>query len=356
MAVAQLIMNGLLVGSILALGGVGLTLVYGILRLVNFAHGDLLTIGAYAAWIVVAGLFVISGWQLLGALALVVLGILIWDQRHDTVMRRGDRILAAGTLVVLLALAGLHVVRPVTPALALASGLVVSAVSVALLSVFLELGLWRRMRRERANLLTLMIISIGLAFVLRSLVQMTFGADLRVFFRQALAPSSLLDALLARIGLGALRVSLVHSWILATTVVAFAITYLILNHSRTGKAMRALSDDVELAKVAGIDVDRVVLHVWILGGALAGLAGALLAMMTSLHVNLGWFNLLPLFAAVILGGVGSVPGVVIGGLLIGVTQELSVLWIPSGYKLAVGFAILILTLLVRPQGIMGVAR
>jgi neutral amino acid transport system permease protein len=121
-----------------------------------------------------------------------------------------------------------------------------------------------------------------------------------------------------------------------------------------GKAMRALSDDVDLARVAGVDVDRVVLYVWLIAGSLTTLSGVLLGLLRNIHPNLGWFLLLPIFSAVILGGIGSAYGAMAGGYVIGLAMELSPAFgLPVAYKPAVGFAAMILVLLLRPEGIAG---
>lgn len=350
--VLELVFNGLLVGSVFALGGVGLTLVYGILRLANFAHGDLLTTGAFIGWVVVAGTFSIAPWIVPTGLAVAIVGALLFDLGHRRRLQRADQGVLIVTLVVLAGITFL-VRRGTSEALLIGSGLVIAAAGTALLAVGLDRTLWRKLRRERANILTLMIVSIGVAFALRSLVQIIFGGRLRVFFPRAQGPNPAVNDALGRLGID-LRITNIDLWVFGTAALAVLVTHFVLAHTRTGKAMRALSDNRDLALVSGIDTERVVGHVWVLGGALAGIAGALLAMLTSLHVNLGWDQLLSIFAAVILGGIGSATGALLGGLSIGVAQELSTLVIPAEYKLAVGFAILIVTLLVRPQGILGV--
>ncbi len=353
--VTQLVFNGLLVGSIYALGAVGLTLVYSILRLVNFSHGDLLTTGAFAAWIVVAGGIGLTAIHM-GTAMMVVVAITglvlvfgpVRETPTDILVVAAAFVATAGALLFDLASTSIHA--------AILNGLVVAAGLVTVFSIALDRVLWKRLRDQRANLLTLMIVSIGVAFMLRSVLQMIFGGSLETFFQESPRQVASLVSALDAIGLTGLRINAVDLWVLATTVAAVTATHAVLTYTRTGKAMRALSDNPELARVSGIDIERVITYVWILGGILAGLAGALLAMKTTLHVNLGWFTLLSLFAAVILGGVGSATGAMLGGVLIGVTQEVSTLWIDPGYKLAVGFAILILTLLFRPQGIMGVGE
>lgn len=289
----QLFVNGLVAGSIIALGAVGLTLVYGILRIVNFAHGDYLTFGAYLA------LFATT---------------------------------AFGVGMVL--------------------GTAFAILAAAALAVVLEFVLWRPMRAKQAGVISLFITSIGLALVLRHALFWRFGAattrfDVDVFQVYDLGLFRLSLSQIVAIGLGSVGIVLVG---------------LFLARTRVGKAMRALSDDRSLASVAGIDVDRVTTYTWLLGGGLAGLAGVLQGLVQSaFEPNMGFTLLLPIFAAVILGGVGSAYGALAGGLTIGLAMELSTWSLLAGgvshvYKLVVAFLLLILVLLFRPQGIFGRAR
>lgn len=404
----QMFLNGVVRSGIFAIGAVGLTLVYGILNLVNFAHGDLLTTGGYFAWLVATPVFGIAPWDLGAALLVPLLSFLLWDlaasripagSERALVLASGvfalaswfwlpsGRLLALGVLVFALAgwnrlrgdrmqgadrwtlaATGLCIAAAVGVSYALdvlwaqiVASLVIASGTVAALSILLDRALWTRMRDRDANLLTLMIVSIGVAFALRSALQLFFGGDIRVFFRAASTQSWTARYWLSFLGLDGLRVTQTDVWIIAVSGIAIATTALVMRRTRVGKAMRALADDVDLARVAGIDTERVILYVWLLGGALAGLAGALLAMETSLHGNLGWRALLPLFAVVILGGVGSVPGALLGGIVIGMAEALSVHWLnvaglDTSYNVAAGFLILIITLIIRPQGIMGVER
>ena len=137
-----------------------------------------------------------------------------------------------------------------------------------------------------------------------------------------------------------------------TLVVALGL-YLLLYRTRLGKAMRATSDNPELAEIAGIDTERIRLSTWAISGGLTALAGVMFAIQAQLRFDAGFEFLLPMFAAVILGGIGNPWGALVGGLIVGVTQEVSTEWIDSGYKPGVPFALLILILLVRPRGIFG---
>jgi neutral amino acid transport system permease protein len=285
--VAQTGLNGLSLGAIYALGAVGLTLVYGILRLVNFAHGDFLTFGAYMAYLV----------NVTWGAPLVV--AVFW-----------------------------------------------AMVMTALLGLLFERLLWGPMRAKHAGFLQLILMSIGLAFLLRAIVQWFWSTEIRVLDVNTTDSVELLGL---RIGQTELIVVLVG----VTVLVAIG---LMLRFTLLGKRMRALSDDLDLAETAGIDTRRVILFTWIFAGALAGLAGVLAASITNIRPELGFELLLPIFAAVILGGIGDAFGALAAGLVLGVMTEWSTLIIDARWKTAVGFLVLVLVLVIRPQGIFGRAK
>jgi branched-subunit amino acid ABC-type transport system permease component len=278
---------------VIAIGAVGVSLVYGILRLVNFAHGDYLTFGAY-----------------MGVLANV---------------RLHERMLVA----TLLAIAG-----------------------TAVLALALELVLWRPMRRRGAGFMSLFLCSIGLALVLRHVIFLVAGADPRAYLVDPFEVYAFGDVRLA----GAQGVAVVIA------AVAIVLVGLVLARTTLGRSMRAVSDDPALAAVSGVNVDRVVVATWLLAGALAGLAGILQGLVQfSFTPNMGFSLLLPIFAAVVLGGIGSAYGALLGGLALGLAMELST-WtslhggVDPVYKPVVAFALLVLVLLLRPQGLLGRAR
>jgi len=290
---AQLVANGLVTGSILAIAAVGVSLVYGVLRIVNFAHGDYLVFGAYVA------VAVNVGW-------------------------------------------GRHMVLAALAAIAATAGLAAA----------LEFSLWRPLRRKGAGLFSLFIAAIGLALVLRHAIFFVGEAqprryDVDVFQVYVLGPVRLSQSQVIAIGIA---------------VAAIVLVGLMLARTGLGKAMRALSDNRALAAVAGIDVDRTVVLTWVLAGGLAGIAGLLQALVLNAFTpNFGFTLLLPIFAAVVLGGIGSAYGALVGGLALGLVMELST-WdelaggAPSVYKPVVAFGVLILVLLLRPQGVFGKAR
>jgi neutral amino acid transport system permease protein len=132
---------------------------------------------------------------------------------------------------------------------------------------------------------------------------------------------------------------------------AIAAVYFLLQNSKIGKAMRAVADNIDLARVSGINVERVVLWTWIITGTLTAFAGGMYGLITAVRPNMGWFLILPMFASVILGGIGNPYGAIAGALVIGLAQELSVPLLGSQYKLGVALLIMVLILFIRPQGL-----
>jgi neutral amino acid transport system permease protein len=285
--VAQTGLNGLSLGSVYALGAVGLTLVYGILKLVNFAHGDFLTFGAYMAFIV--------------------------------------NVTWGGPLVL---------------------GIVFAIVATAALGIAFERIMWAPMRARNAGLLQLLLMSIGLAFLLQNTIQFIWGSQIR---RLDVNVIDTVEFLGLRIG----RTDLIVIVVGFVTLLAIGA---MLRYTLLGKRMRALSDNFDLAETAGVDTSRIVLYTWVFAGGLAGLAGVLAAAVTDVKPTLGFELLLPIFAAVILGGIGDAFGALAGGIVLGLVIEWSTLVIEPRWKISVGFAVLILVLFIRPQGIFGKAR
>jgi branched-subunit amino acid ABC-type transport system permease component len=193
------------------------------------------------------------------------------------------------------------------------------------------------------------ISSFGVALIFRSLAQILWGADNQVFVRGVTRPILLFDTF---------RFSALHAQAIILTIIIAVALQVFLTRSRTGRAMRAVADEPELAAVSGLDTEKVIRWTWIIGASLAAVAGVIAGMDTDVHPNLGWNLLLPMFAATILGGIGKPMGAMAGGLIIGLAEELSTYnWIgdaalisPS-YKTAVGFFIMVALLIFRPQGL-----
>ncbi|HET7560431.1 MAG TPA: branched-chain amino acid ABC transporter permease [Limnochordia bacterium] len=281
----QVLIYGLISGSIYALGGIGVSLIFGVLGFAHFAHGDLMTLGAYVM------------------LALVVAGVPIW-------------------LSFLIAL-------PLT----------------GLAAVLIDRLVYARLRRTGP--ITLLIASIGVALVVRNLIQLIWGPQNQVYRQGIQMPWRWL---LQHAGVRVKPTELLTIAVAAGLAIG---VQLFLHRTRAGKAMRAVADNPDLAAVSGIDPERVARWCWLIGGALAAAAGALYGMETHLLPTLGWDILLPIFAGVILGGVGSPTGAMLGGLALGVIQEASTLVMPAQYKPLVAFVLMILILLLRPGGITG---
>jgi neutral amino acid transport system permease protein len=284
---AQTGLNGLALGSVYAIGAVGLTLVYGILKLVNFAHGDFLTFGAFMAYLV-----------------------------------------------------------NVTWGLPLVLAALFAIVTTALLGVFFERVMWAPMRRRKAGLLQLLLMSIGLAFVIRYSIQFVWGTEVRILDVDRFAVVEFLG----------LRIGRTEFIVIIVGFVVMLAVGAMLRYSLLGKRMRALSDNLDLAETSGIDTSRVIFYTWLFAGGLAGLAGVLAGAVTDVRPELGFALLLPLFAAVVLGGIGDVFGALAAGIVLGLLIEWSTLFIEARWKVTVGFVVLIIVLIIRPQGIFGRAR
>jgi branched-chain amino acid transport system permease protein len=272
---------GLVLGAIYALGAIGITLVFGVMRFAHLAHGDLATVGAYAA-----------------------LGV-VW-----------------------------------TTGLSPWFGLPVAMVLTAAVAIAADRLFYAHLRR-RPVIMTV-IASLGLALMLRSLVQMSFGVDTQSYARGLVRPDDWFGV----------RLRDREILTLAVTVALVIALNLFLGRTRWGKAMRAMADNPDLARLSGVDTGMVTALTWGIVGALAAAAGFFLGLNTELRPMMGWNVLLPMFAAAILGGVGRVEGALLGGLLVGVIEETAVMAIPPQYKSAVAFALMLGMLAVRPTGLL----
>lgn len=209
----------------------------------------------------------------------------------------------------------------------------------------LDLGIWRPLRRKGLGVVPLMIVSIGLSLALRYVFQMGIGGGITMP-PEATAPNIE--------WLGPIRLSVIDLLSMGISIVVIVGFALWLQRSRIGKATRAVSDNPSLAAASGIDVDSVVRVVWIVSGALAGLAGVLWAYFRpGVKWDMGSSILLLIFAAVVLGGLGTAYGALIGSIIVGLIVEVSSLWIPADLKYVGALVVLILILLLRPQGILG---
>ncbi|WP_027284241.1 branched-chain amino acid ABC transporter permease [Rubritepida flocculans] len=278
---------GLVLGSIYALAAAGVSLVYGVMRFAHFAHGDLMTWGAYAALVAVG-----------------VLGVSPW------------------------------LAIPVA---------VLATIPVALAA---DRAFYAPLRRSAPAVL--LISSFGVALMIRALVYLIWGPTPESYARGFTPP----------LFLGEIRIQQRHLFILGGALAAALAVHLLLSHSRAGRAMRAMADDPDLARVTGVPVAGVIRLTWAVSAGLAAIAGVFLAIDTELTPLLGFNVLLAAFAAAILGGIGRPWGAALGGLILGLAEELSSYpWIGTAplldpsYKTAVAFAVLILVLIFRPQGL-----
>jgi branched-chain amino acid transport system permease protein len=282
------ILLGLKLGSIIALAAVGLSLIFGVTDLVNFAHAEMITFGAVAAYFFnVAGAG--PGWTLLIA---------------------------------------------AIPAIALSGGFGGAQ----------EVWLWRPLRRRRVSTVSMLVISIGLSFAVRNVILVILGGEPENYAQYVIqqertylffetVPKNIL--------------------VIVSSLAILSAVGLFLVRTRAGVAVRAVADNKDLAESSGIDVNRVILITWVLGGALAGLSGVYLGLTEAVQWNMGFRMLLLVFAAVVLGGLGTAFGAMLGGFVVGLAVEVSTLWLPTELKNAIALAALIVMLLWRPQGLLG---
>jgi len=300
----QLIADGLVVGSTIALGAIGLTLTYALLRFANFGHGELLTVGAYAALAVVT---------VVGAAGL-----------------------AAPPL------------EPFSFGWPLLAALPLAAAATALVALAADWAIFARLR-TRGAAIVLIIASFGAALALRNLLLFVFGPLPEYYSREI----QIAIAIVPRRILGGMRVTPDQMLVLGLAFAAMGALHLFLTRTVLGKAMRATAMNPDLARITGIDTAAVIRATWILGAMLAALAGIFAGMTGQVRTTLGFDLLLPMFAAAILGGVGSIPGAALGGLLVGLAESLLTPVLGAEYRAASAFAVIIAILFLRPAGLFG---
>ncbi len=278
----QLIVNGIIMGSIIVLGSIGLTLTYGILNFANFAHGDIMAVGAY--------------------LCLFFLGL----------------------------------------KLPFIVSIILSMCVTAGLGILIDYCLYRKLREKTS--VVLLIASIGAALFLRNTIQLIWGPQI-IYYSPELQMAKKLPF--------GVRIKPDEIFIVIVSFLLIITVHLFLKKTKIGKAMRALSDNMQLASVIGIETEKIIFWTWGLGCALAAVGGIFLGLEVQLRPVMGWDVLLPIFAGVILGGIGSPYGAMFGGMIIGISQEVSTAFLNPAYKSVVSFLILILVLLIKPSGIFG---
>ncbi len=299
----QALVDGLVLSATIVLGAIGITLTFGILRFANFAHGE------YLAW---GGYFALS---VSGALA----------ARLVTIAAPLD---------------------PLSFGIPLIVGLAAAIALTVLLALLLDVAVFRFLRRAKVAISTAMG-SFGASLVLRNVIILNYGADPEYLVREI--------QIAIRVWPG-VRITPDQILMIVATGLLVVALHLFLTRTRMGKAMRGVRENPELALVSGIDTASVVRTTWVIGAGLAAIGGVFVGLTVQLRPGIGADLLLGFFAAAILGGIGSIYGAVLGGLAIGLTESFSVLLIGPHYRSAISFLVLILILLVRPQGILGGRR
>jgi branched-chain amino acid transport system permease protein len=297
----QALMDGMVTGSMIGLGAIGVTLTYSILRFANFAHGEFLAWGAY--------------------IALAVSGALGW-----------------------LAPSLLAPIGPFSFGWSLPIAAIAAIALTGGLALLVDALLFGRLRAQRSTVIIMVMASFGAALTLRSLLEFIFTAK-PAYYTKALQIALSLGG-----GLRATPDQLLSLGLAAMLVVAI---HLLLTRTTIGRSMRAVSENQQLAGVVGIDVRKVIRTVWLLGAGLAAIAGIMAGLLVQVRPYMGLDLLLPLFAAAILGGIGSVPGAMLAGLIVGLAEAFAVQFVGAEWRAAIAFVILVAVLLFRPQGIFG---
>ncbi|MFP8958100.1 branched-chain amino acid ABC transporter permease [Natrialbaceae archaeon A-CW3] len=316
--------RGLVDGLVIGLAAVGLSMTYSILRFANFSHGDLVTTGAFSGWAV--------AW-IIGGIGTAGLG--------SRLLLNADRGTSAREL-------NLQIyAEPV----AIIGGLIFAAVATILVALAIDRLVYKRMRN--AGGIPLLIASVGVALALRYIIVFFFGERTRGVVRSSPRVDEIpvfgLDLLFWTSSVA------LHQLLLVVSAVMLMVgLHLLLQHTKLGKAMRAMADNRDLAMVTGIPTERVILATWVIGAGLTGMAGYLIVLeQETLNFNTGWFLLLLIFAAVILGGIGSIYGAIAGGLIIGMADNMMLVWISGDLTRVAAFLLMILILIYRPQGLFG---
>jgi branched-chain amino acid transport system permease protein len=293
----QQVVNGLTTGSLYALIALGYSMVYGVLKLLNFAHGDLYMIGAFV------GYFMIQWFG--GSSALVI---------------------------------------PVPLLLLLM--FVTAGAGVGVLGVAIERFAYRPLRQ--APRIAPLITALGVSFFLQNSMLLLFGSQTRIYHTSDFISFG------TGIDLGSLHIDIVRIMVVSLSLVLMVALRLVVNRTTLGKSMRAVATDREAAEMLGIDVDRTIALTFFIGSALAGVAGVMAGLVfNQVFTLMGFIAGLKAFTAAVVGGIGSIAGAVLGGLLIGLTEAFATGYISSTYTNLIVFAVLIVVMLVRPSGLLG---
>ncbi len=315
MSTLQLVVNGIVYSSVIVLGSIGLSLVYSIGNFANFAHGDTMAIGAFGALVVAIGV----NDYLLGPEAVVSVSPTIAAALETTVFS-----------------------LPIWFFVALLVGMAAAAILV----VVTEFLVYRPLDTGSIELL---ITSIGVALAYRALLILGFGSDPQTY---GVGRSGRIDWVSESLGVAITPRDVVTVAITAILVVGL---HLLLQYTTLGRKMRATADNADLARVSGIRTGEIILAMWVIGAVLAAAGGVFLGLDTLIRPRMGFEMLLLIFSAVILGGIGSVYGAMLGGFTIGMAFEMTAAlpFVGTQYNAAVAFIVMIVILLVRPTGILG---
>ncbi|MFK8078901.1 MAG: branched-chain amino acid ABC transporter permease [Granulosicoccus sp.] len=301
----QSLFDGILVGSILSLGAIGLTLIMHILRFANFSHAELISLGAY---------FTLTLDQTIVAVSSVLASKL--------------------------------------PALSISVSLMLSMVMALLITgavaAIIDRLIFKRLR-DNAGPLTMVFASFGIALIIRNVIGLVYGLK-STHYNNDIAFAMMIssDPLLL--------VKADQLFILAITLVVMVLLHLFITKTSVGYALLAVSENPSLAQINGINLAAMIRLAWLIGGGLAAVAGVCYALNNQLSPVMGRDLVLSLFAAAIVGGIGSIYGAALGGLLVGLASSLALVFIPTGYKPAIPFLIIILALYIRPNGLFGEVR
>lgn len=301
----QHLLDGILVGAILSLGATGLTMVMHMLRFANFSHAELLSIGAYSA--------------------------LVFDQLFKVLMP----VMATQ-------------IGPLSMTFALAVAMVAAMGVTGLSAVLFDKLIFRRVRAKGEEL-SMVFASFGLALIIRNGIGLIFGLHTQLYSQ---------DIVFAKI-LSRDPLILVKPDQLATLGIALVIMlalHLMLSRTTFGFALRAVAENPGLAQVNGVNLKRMIVTVWLLGGGLAALAGVFYGLTNQITPVIGRDLVLPIFAATIVGGIGSIHGALLGGFIVGLAANMALMILPSGYSPSVPFLLILAVLLIRPNGLFGEAR
>ncbi|MFA6422567.1 MAG: branched-chain amino acid ABC transporter permease [Candidatus Buchananbacteria bacterium] len=284
----QLVINSLIAGAIYALVASGFSLIYSTCKFIHFAHGTVITIGAYFLF-----------------LTFSILGINFW------------------------------------------LSIVLTVVFVSFFGWLINTTIYRQLRKRKASSVILLFTSFALLILFESLILMFFGADVKT-----------IDFIKIQEGIeifGAIITPL-QIVIIVTALVILTLLYLLMKKTKIGKAMRAVADNKDVAEVVGISSEKVYSWSFIIGSAIAGIGGILIGLEQNLEPTMGTALIIKGFTGAIIGGIGSVPGAILGSFLLGFAENFGIWFLPSGYKDAIAFIILFIFLLFMPHGILGIKR